>query len=277
MKSTGTKTIILRKAVGVIVLLGPLFAPGSPARAAQSNEALAKAAQNPVANLISVPFQDNINFNVGPEEKTQNVLNIQPVIPVSLGPDWNLITRTIVPVISQPGFAPGEGRTNGLGDIQFTAFLSPANAKGLIWGVGPIVQLPSNTDKVLGNDRWGLGPSAVALRIVGHWVYGALANNVWSVSSSNHDPSYNNFLLQPFINYNFPGGTYLTAAPIITADWEANSNDRWTVPLGGGVGKIVRFGKLPVNFQTQAFYNVEKPQNGADWTLRLQAQLMFPK
>lgn len=260
-----------------IALLGLLLVPGSPARAQQSNEALAKAAQNPVANLISVPFQDNINFNVGPQEKTQNVLNIQPVIPVSLGPDWNLITRTIVPVISQPEFLRGEGRTNGLGDIQFTAFLSPAKAKGLVWGAGPIVQLPSNTDKALGNDRWGLGPSAVALRIQGHWVYGALANNVWSVSSSNHDPSYNKFLLQPFVNYNFSDGLYVSTAPIITADWKANSDDRWTVPLGGGVGKIVRFGKLPVNFQTQAFYNVEKPQNGADWTLRLQAQLMFPK
>jgi len=266
-----------RKAAGLIVLLALGLALGSPARAEESNEALAKAAQNPVANLISVPFQDNINFNVGPEEKTQNVLNIQPVIPVSLGPDWNLITRTILPVISQPAFFPGEGRTNGLGDTQFTAFLSPAKAEGLIWGVGPIVQLPTNTDEVLGNDRWGLGPSAVVLRIEGHWVYGALANNVWSVSSSNSDSSYNKFLLQPFINYNFHGGLYLTAAPIITADWKADDGDRWTVPLGGGVGKIVRFGRLPVNFQTQAFYNVEKPEFGADWTWRLQAQLMFPK
>jgi hypothetical protein len=258
-------------------LLVLLFALASPARAEQSNEALAKAAQNPVANLISVPFQDNINFNAGPEEKTQNVLNIQPVIPVSLNADWNLITRSIIPVISQPAFAPGEGRTNGLGDIQLTGFLSPAKSAGLVWGVGAIAQLPTNTDNVLGNDRWGLGPSAVALHIGKRWVYGALVNNVWSVSSSSNDPSYNNFLLQPFLNYNLPGGLYLTSAPIITADWEADSNERWNVPVGGGVGKIVRFGRLPVNFQTQAFYNVEKPRFGADWTLRLQAQLLFPK
>ena len=270
-------TTITRQAAGLIVLLALTLAQGSPARADESNEALAKAAQNPVANLISVPFQDNINFNYGPEEKTQNVLNIQPVIPVSLGSDWNLITRTILPVISQPGFFPGEGRTNGLGDTQFTAFLSPARAEGLVWGAGPIAQLPTHNDKVLGNDRWGLGPSAVVLRIQGHWVYGALANNVWSVSSSHSDPSYNKFLLQPFINYNFPGGLYLSSAPIITADWKADSGDRWTVPLGGGVGKIVRFGKLPVNLQTQVFRNVEKPEFGPNWTLRLQAQLMFPK
>jgi hypothetical protein len=265
------------KVAGPIALLGLLLALGSSARADESTEALAKAAQNPVAKLISVPFQDNINFNVGPEEKTQNVLNIQPVIPVSLSSDWNLITRTILPVVSQPEFFPGEGRTNGLGDTQFTAFLSPNRSKGLIWGAGPIAQLPTSTDKGLGNDRWGLGPSAVVLRIQGRWVYGALTNNVWSVSSSHTDPSYNNFLLQPFINYNFPGGLYLCASPIITADWKADSGDRWTVPLGGGGGKIVRFGKLPVNFQTQVFYNVEKPEFGADWTWRLQAQLMFPK
>jgi hypothetical protein len=271
------KTPAFRNALCAISLLGLCFVPASHAWSAESNEELARAAQNPVANLISVPFQDNINFNVGPEEKTQNVLNIQPVIPVSLGSDWNLITRTILPVISQPGFFPGEGRTNGIGDTQFTAFLSPNSTKGLIWGAGPILQLPTNNDKVLGNDRWGLGPSVVVLRIEGHWVYGALANNLWSVSSSHSDPSYNTFLLQPFINYNFAGGLYLSSAPIITADWKADSGDRWTVPLGGGVGKIVRFGKLPVNFQTQLFRNIEKPEFGPNWTWRLQAQLMFPK
>ena len=276
-RSTGMDTTKPLKAAALVAFFALASALGWPARADQSNEALAKAAQNPVANLISVPFQDNINFNYGPEEKTQNVLNIQPVIPVSLGSDWNLITRTILPVISQPGFFPGEGRTNGIGDTQFTAFLSPAKSEGLIWGAGPILQLPTNNDKVLGNDRWGLGPSAVVLRIQGHWVYGALANNLWSVSSSHSDPSYNKFLLQPFINYNFAGGLYLSSAPIITADWKADSGDRWTVPLGGGVGKIVRFGKLPVNFQTQLFRNIEKPEFGPNWTWRLQAQLMFPK
>ncbi len=181
-----------------------------------------------------------------------------------------------MPVISQPAFSPDGSRTNGLGDIQFTAFLSPAEGKGLIWGAGPVVQLPTNTDSDLGNDRWGLGPAVVVLRMDGHWVYGALVNNIWSVSS-NDDPSYNNFLLQPFINYNFKDGLYLTTSPVITADWKADSDQRWTVPLGGGIGKIVRFGKLPVNLPTQAFYNVEKPEFGPQWTLRLQVQLMFPK
>ena len=199
------------------------------------------------------------------------------MIPIQLNPSWNLITRTILPVISQPGLAPGDDRTNGLGDTQFTTFLSPAATQGLIWGVGPIAQLPTNTSDALGNDRWGLGPSAVALRITGPWVVGALVNNVWSVGSSGGSPSYNNFLLQPFVNYNLPDGLYLSSAPIITADWLADSADRWTVPIGGGVGKIVRVGRLPVNIQAEGFYNVLTPELGPDWTLRLQVQLLFPK
>ena len=180
----------------------------------ESAEELAKKVQNPVADLISVPFQNNFNFDVGPEDDLQYVLNIQPVIPIKLSADWNLITRTIVPIISQPGFSPDQDRVNGIGDIQFTGFLSPANSEGLIWGVGPIVQFPTNTNDRLGNDRWGLGASVVALKLSkgSPWVYGALINNIWSVSGSDSDPSYSNFLIQPFLNYNFKGGVYLSSA-----------------------------------------------------------------
>jgi hypothetical protein len=254
-------------------------AAASPAFAAMSAEELAKLAQNPIANLISVPFQNNTNYNVGPRNGTQNILNIQPVVPFHVDADWNVITRTIIPVISQPAFTPTQDRENGIGDVQFSAFLSPARASGTIWGVGAIAQAPTHSDDRLGNDRWGLGPTAVALRLEkgSPWVYGALANNVWSVSSSSSSPSYNNFLLQPFLNYNFPGGLYLTSSPIITADWKADSGQKWTVPLGGGVGKIFHFGRLPVNTQLAAYYNVVHPDNGPNWQLRFQVQLMFPK
>jgi hypothetical protein len=275
--SRGVKQMVVSLVLG-IVLLGILVKPLSAAEQ-QSAEDLAKKVQNPVADLISVPFQNNFNFDVGPEDDLQYVLNIQPVIPISLSKSLNLITRTIVPIISQPGFTPDQDRTTGLGDIQFTAFLSPAKSEGLIWGIGPIVQFPTNSSDRLGNDRWGLGASAVGLRLSkgSPWVYGVLINNVWSVGGSGSDPSYSNFLLQPFVNYNFPGGFYLVSAPIITADWKADSGDRWTVPLGGGVGKIVQIGRLPVNFQLQAFNNVAKPDNGADWQLRFQFQFLFPK
>ena len=254
-------------------------AAAGPACAALSAEDLAKIAQNPVANLISVPFQNNTNFNVGPQNGTQNILNIQPVVPFHLDPDWNIITRTIIPVISQPAFVAGEDRKNGIGDVQFSAFLSPNRGTGLIWGAGAIAQAPTHSDDRLGNERWGLGPTAVALRLEkgNPWVYGALVNNVWSVSSSSSSPSYNNFLLQPFLNYNFSGGFYLTSSPIITADWKADSGQKWTVPLGGGVGKIFHFGRLPVNTQLAAYYNVVHPDDGPNWQLRFQAQFMFPK
>jgi hypothetical protein len=270
--------VLTRQHFALLSLLATAMAGPAAAQQPASTEALARAAQNPLANLVSVPFQNNTNFGVGPRDGTQNVLNIQPVVPFSLGKDWNLITRTIVPIITQPGFEAGQGTTTGLGDIQLTGFLSPSTSEGLIWGAGVIGQLPTNSNDRLGNDRWGLGPSAVVLRMDegSPWVYGFLVNNVWSVGGGS-DPKYNNFLLQPFVNYNLLDGWYLTSSPVITADWEAPSSQRWTVPLGGGVGKIVHFGRLPVNLQLQGYYNVEKPDNGADWTLRFQIQFLFPK
>ncbi len=258
--------------------LGLGLAFTSTAHAEMSAEELAKLAQNPIANLISVPFQNNTNFNYGPEDGTQNILNIQPVIPIKLNQDWNLITRTIFPLIWQPRLSPVQDSTFGLGDTQFSAFLSPSDAKGWIWGVGAIAQLPTHTDSALGNENWGLGPTAVALHLEhgDPWVYGMLINNLWSLDTSD-DASYNNGLIQPFLNYNFKGGTYLTSAPIITVNWKADSDDRWTVPLGGGIGRIFHLGRLPVNTQISGYYNLVKPDNGADWQLRAQVQLMFPK
>ena len=192
---------------GAFSALTAALLAAAPAYAELSAEELAKLAQNPVGNLISVPFQNNTNLNVGPDKRTQNILNIQPVIPVSVNDEWNIITRTIVPVISQP--LPDGERTNGIGDTVFTAFLSPAKPGHFIWGVGPVVQLPTNSNSDLGNKNWGLGPSVVVLRLEkgNPWVYGALANNIWSLSDSGTGGSYNNGLIQPFVNYNFVAGS----------------------------------------------------------------------
>jgi len=265
-----------RWAMGLLTVAAALFA--APTRAELSAQELAKLAQNPVGNLISVPFQNNTNFNVGPYSGTQNVLNIQPVIPVEINKEWNIITRTVVPVISQPQLSPTTDRTNGIGDTVLSAFLSPAQPHGVIWGVGPVVQIPTNTQG-LGNKNWGLGASVVVLKLEhgNPWVYGVLVNNVWSLSSSQRGGSYSNGLIQPFLNYNFPGGLYLTTSPILTVNWKADSGQQWTVPLGGGVGKIFHVGKLPVNTQIGAYYNVVHPDNGANWQLRAQVQFMFPK
>jgi hypothetical protein len=271
----------MKRVTSCTVLVGSLALASlaAPVRAEMSATELAKLAQNPVGNLISLPFQNNTNFNFGPENGTQNILNIQPVVPISVNTEWNVITRTIVPVIWNPSLGPGDSSTSGIGDTVFTAFLSPANPGKLIWGAGPVVQLPTNTNAELGNKNWGLGPSVVVLRLDkgDPWVYGALVNNVWSLSSSQRGGSYNNGLIQPFVNYNFEGGLYLTSAPILTVDWKADSDQRWTVPLGGGVGKIFHLGKLPVNTQLSGYYNVVRPDNGANWQLRFQVQLMFPE
>jgi hypothetical protein len=261
--------------VSVSILMTSLaLAADDSSAATVSDSELAKRTQNPVANLISVPIQDNTSYNLGPRDRTQNVLNVQPVIPLSLTEDWNLITRTIVPIVSQPSFFRGEDRQDGIGDITLSGFLSPKDPLGgwLIWGVGPVVNLPTASDERLGADQWGAGITGVGLVMKGPFVVGALVNNVWSLEGEN----FSQFLLQYFLNYNFESGWYLSSAPILTANWDAD-HDAWLVPVGGGFGKVVRFGKLPVNLSFQAFYNVEKPQYGADWSTRFQVQLLFPR
>lgn len=255
------------------ILINMILAGTAPA--GQSTEDLAKAAQNPIAAMISLPFQNNTNFKVGPEEKTQNVLNIQPVWPIDLSTDLNLITRTIVPVISQPATQMGQERTNGIGDVQFSAFFSPKlpTANGWIWGGGFIAQLDTSSNEVLGTGKWkwGLGPTAVALKMDGQWVYGALINNAWSIAGDDNRADVNAMLAQPFINYNLPDnpGRYITFAPVITANWEASNDDRWTIPLGLGIGQILLWGQQPINLSASAYYNVKSPEYGADWQLRL--------
>ena len=204
----------IRRLVETVAMLGGLAGlTSTPSLAQQSNEELAKAAQNPLASPISLPFQLNTNFDTGPEQRTQNVLNIQPVVPFSINEDWNLISRAILPLIWQPASTPFEGSTFGLGDVQLNGFLSPKNSGNWIWGVGAVAQLLTHTNDRLGNDRWGLGPTPVVLHLEkgNPWVFGALVNNIWSVSGSSTDPRINQLTLQPFLNYNFPGGFYLTS------------------------------------------------------------------
>ncbi len=257
-----------------MLVVGPLQA--RPAGAQENATELAKKTQNPVADLISVPFQSNFYFNAGSKDATVYVLNVQPVIPFRLTEDWNLITRTIVPIINQPSLFPHVDSAFGLGDINPTFFLSPAKPGKFIWGVGPTFTFPTATADLLGKSKWSMGPAAVGLFMDGPWVIGALVNNQWSFAGSGRK-DVSAFLLQPFVNYNLAGGWYLSSAPVLTANWKADSGDQWTVPLGGGVGKLFRLGKLPVNTQLQAFSNVARPSGGPDWQLRFQVQFLFPK
>ncbi|MGE3292416.1 MAG: neuromedin U [Geminicoccaceae bacterium] len=261
-----------------------LLMPG--AALAQDSDALAKAAQNPVAAMISLPFQNNTFFGVGPHGDVANVLNIQPVVPIGAG-DWNIISRTIVPVIYVQDLAPGlsdiandpQGSDGsfGLGDVNQTFYFSPADAGPVIWGIGPSLSVPTATDDSLGSEKWSAGPAAVVLTMPGPWVIGSLVRQLWSFAGEGDRQDVNQTLIQPFVNYNFPGGWYAVSSPIVTANWEADSDDTWTVPVGGGMGRIFHIGGQAMNASAQAFYNVESPRYGPDWSIRLQLQLLFPK
>ncbi|MHC4758093.1 MAG: neuromedin U [Planctomycetota bacterium] len=239
---------------------------------------LAKKTQNPVSDLISLPLQYNMYFDTGDKGGTQNVLLVQPVIPFKLNEDWNFIARPIIPLINQPPFTDGQNRNHGLGNIQFEGFFSPKDKVGdWIIGFGPIFEFPTNSgpDGRLGSDNWSAGPAFVALQMKGPWVYGSLATHLWSYCGN--DPEVNLTFLNPFINYNLKDGWYLNSAPVITANWAADSSNTWTVPVGGGVGKVFHVGKQPVNTRVGAYYNVETPDTGADWQFQFQVQFLFPK
>src|SRR5262245_38466396 len=202
-------TIAMRRAcIALVIAIGI----ATVARSEQSNDELAKETQNPIADLISVPFQNNFNFNTGPDDRTVWIMNIQPVVPIPLSSHWNLITRTIMPIINQPSLAPGIDHAFGLGDINPTLFLSPVGSKEFIWGAGPTFTFPTATRRELGSGKWSAGPAAVALTMQGPWVAGILVNNQWSFAGwGDHD--VNELLMQPFVNYNFGEGWYAVTAP----------------------------------------------------------------
>ena len=240
-------------------------------------EQLQKAVQNPVASLISVPLQNNTNFGVGDFNRTQDVLNVQPVIPIGLTKNWNLISRIIQPIVWQPYPNQNTGGQYGFGDMNPSFFLSPAHPGKLIWGAGPAIVIPTATSDILGQGKLSLGPSVVLLAQPPHWTLGLLVNNVWSVAGSGGRPSVNQMLLQYFINYNMKKGWYLTFQPIITANWQATSGNVWTVPFGGGVGRIMKLGFQPVNLQAQFYGNAVHPSGASTWSMRLQIAFLFPK
>jgi hypothetical protein len=254
--------------------------------AAVNSDALRNAAQNPVASLISVPVQENWNFGIQPGNRTQNVLNIQPVIPLSLGKNWNLITRWITPIIYQPipvpqppGPPAQQTGVYGLGDLNPSFFLSPKKSK-VIWGIGPTFVFPTATNTTyLGQGKFSMGPTVVVLVQPTHWTIGFLANNYWSVAghSDLDKPAVNQFLLQWFANYNMKKGWYLTTGPIVTANWRASSGNVWIVPFGGGVGRIMKLGFQPVNITTQFYGNAVHPPGASPWTMKMQIAFLFPK
>ena len=267
----------------------PASDPSAAASPANDTAALAKATQNPVASLISVPLQNNDNFGIGPYNRTGNIFNIQPVIPTKLSDKVMLITRVIQPIVWQPYADQPTGGQAGLGDMNPTFFLSPANAGKLIYGVGPAFVIPTATSAQTGQGKFSLGPSVVALVQPGHWTVGVLINNVFSVAGSSNRPDVNQMLLQYFVNYNMKKGYYLTSGPIVTANWNAKGNGDaasgdditggsvWVVPFGGGIGQIRRLGFQPINWTVQFYGNAVHPPGASPWSFKFQIALLYPK
>jgi hypothetical protein len=234
---------------------------------------LAKQQQNPISSLISVPLQGNWDFGLGDREATGTLLNIQPVMPFGISKSANLILRVILPLASQPG--SGDVRVNGLGDVVMTAFFSPAKSGRVIWGAGPVFLLPTATTHALGSEKFGVGPSAVALTQPGPWTIGLLFNHVWSTSGANDREDVNSTFLQPFVNYNLGGGLAVGAGMEATANWRAD--EHWTAPVVFTVSKVARLGTRPVNFVFGAGPTVASPAGGSTWRVRFMAVFLFPR
>ncbi|HVN18709.1 MAG TPA: hypothetical protein VMU05_08050 [Dongiaceae bacterium] len=255
-------------------------APGAPDPAAL--EKARKAAQNPIASMISVPFQENWNFGIGAADRVQNVFIIQPVIPVSLGAHWNVITRWVAPIIYQPlripqaSGPPLQTGAYGFGDMQPQFFFSPKKSGAVTWGAGPIFLVPTASQALLSQGKFGIGPTFVALSQPKFGTVGVLVNNIWSVAGHENKPDVNQFYLQPFMNYNLKKAWYLSLTTTgITANWE-KTNGRWVVPIGGGPGRVWRFGRQAVNIQSFFFGNVVHPPGASSWTFRMNFTLLFP-
>jgi hypothetical protein len=242
-----------------------------------------KTSQNPVGNITVVPFQNNFNYGVGPYARFQYNLNVQPVLPIMLGPKMNLISRTIIPVVNQPSGAPpivclkyGCGSTLGISDIQEQLYFAPkTNPGGLIWGIGPIFQVPSASPGVLGSGKWSAGPDAVALVMPGQWVLGTLVTQFWSFAGQANRPNVSSFLVQPFANYNLKDGWAISTGPGITANWTAPQN-KWTVPLGGGIAKTFKAGDQLMSIAVSYYSYVARPIGAPQTQLRVQWSLLYP-
>jgi len=241
--------------------------------AQQTKEELSQEAANPLADLMSFPFQNNLNMNYGPYNRNLNVLNIQPVIPFASG---KIITRTIIPIVRIPDFTQETGKyASGLSDIVFTSFYTPKSKT--MWGIGPVLEIPTGGE-MRGTQKWSAGPSFLILKQPGDWTFGILINNAWSFAGNKEREDINHMFLNLFIVRQLGDGWYVNSAPIITADWKAEKGDQWIVPVGAGGGKLVMLGgKLPLNLQTQLYYNVVRPDFGPEWQWRFQAQILLPK
>jgi len=261
--------------ITVLCIVSLFFAiPLWAGEGADQQAELARKLSNPVADLISLPFQSNWDFGIGPEDAMRYTLNVQPVVPISISKEWNLITRTIIPVIYAEAPLKGLDDKTGLGDILQSFFFSPKEptSNGWIWGIGPVVLYPSGTDE-LSAHKWGAGPTAVVLKQEKGWTCGMLANHLWSFSGGGENDISATFV-QPFLSYTTKTYTTFTLNTESTYDWEG---EQWTVPLNLMVAQMLKIGGMPISLQAGGRVYAERPEGGPDWGLRLNVTFLFPK
>ena len=239
---------------------------------------LAKQLANPVAALVSVPFQYNYDADIGPaDDGTRHTINIQPVVPISLDEKWNIISRTILPLVSQDDISPNAGSQSGTGDIVQSLFFSPKapSEAGWIWGVGPVFLLPTGSDDLLTADKWGVGPTAVALKQENGWTYGALANHIWSFAGEDNRSDISATFVQPFLSFTTPDAITYAINTESTYDWK---NSDWTIPLNATVSKVTKFGDQLVSVGGGIRYWVDGPSSAPEGIgIRAVVTLLFPK
>jgi hypothetical protein len=263
-------------ALAGIFLSSAVLAQTNGATGGEDMADIAKKLNNPVANIISVPLQNNFDFGGGPNgDGFQYKLNIEPVIPISISSNWNVVTRTIVPYIYQSDRIDN-GSQSGLSDTTLSLFLSPKNPThgGLVWGIGPDFYFPTATESDLGAEKWGVGPTALLLWQKHGWTYGILANQIWSYAGHSDRQRLSEAFMQPFLTYTTKKHTTFGANTESTYDWV---NSQWTVPINGFITQLVKIGKLPVSFQVGGRYYADKPAHGPNWGLRFTITPVFPK
>ncbi len=259
-----------------VLLLALCLAIGLSSTYAQEDAAeLAKKLANPIASLISVPFQNNTDYGIGEFNGSRNTMNIQPVVPVAISKNWNMITRIVLPVITQYNItAPGEKQA-GIGDAVMSAFFSPTNSEKLTWGVGPALLLPVGTNDFLTTKKFGMGPTAVALKQINGWTIGGLINQIWSVAGNADRPDVSQMFVQPFVVYNWKSGAGLGANMEWTQNWKASSTTVWLNPT---ISAVTSLGKQKTQFAVGPRFNLASPDGGkADWGWRAVVVLLFPK
>ncbi len=276
------------RCTGILLLLflmidaGPIFGREKGSRPTPQ-EVLSVKAPNPVAYLYSVAFKNTLDF--GAPNGSAYFLNIVPIIPMRLG-GWDVVNRPIIPIIDVSGFTagspeipvgtPGDGAF-GLGDINYTAYSSPSKEETVDWGIGPSITFPTATDDQLGSDKWSAGPAAAFFYMRNPWVFTVQGRQLWSFAGDSNRPDVNQLVLQPIIMYGLGNNWALVTDMVIVANWNANSDNRWTVPLGGGISKFLFIGNQPILARIDAYYNIERPVGAPDWSMNFVVRLFFPR